>query len=73
MTFENIEPGVYAVAGYQDLNDNSEFDKLLGLPREPYALSGAAAEKLVPTFDDAALEFPAGPNDVMIRMKRLGG
>jgi uncharacterized protein (DUF2141 family) len=73
VTFENIPPGIYAVAGYHDVNNNEEFDKLLGVPREPYALSGEAGEMLVPTFDAAALQMNAGNNDVIIRMKRLGG
>jgi uncharacterized protein (DUF2141 family) len=70
--FENIPPGAYAVAAYQDLNDNGVFDKILGVPREPYALSGAAANELVPRFRDAALEMHVGDNNVVIHLKRLG-
>ncbi len=73
LTFGGIAPGTYAVAGYQDLNDNGVFDKFLGVPREPYALSGAAASELVPRFNDAALQMNAGDNAVTIRMKHLGG
>ena len=51
----DIPPGTYAVVGYHDVNGNDQFDKLLGMPREPYALSSKAGEKLVPTFADAAL------------------
>jgi len=72
-TFENIPPGEYAVAGYHDVNDNGVFDMILKVPREPYALSGSAGEELVPRFKDAALLLKAGTNDVIIRMKRLGG
>ena len=72
VVFEKIPPGVYAVAGYHDLNGNGVFDKFLGVPREPYALSGAAGEKLVPTFEDAALAIQLGDNRVTVRMKRLG-
>jgi len=71
--FDNIPPGNYAVVGYHDVNGNNEFDKLFGMPREPYALSSRAADKLVPTFNDAALPIIAGPNSVIIRLKRLGG
>jgi uncharacterized protein (DUF2141 family) len=71
--FDDIPPGQYAVVGYHDVNGNSEFDKLFGMPREPYALSGPAANKLVPTFTDAVLPINAGPNAVVIRLKRLGG
>jgi uncharacterized protein (DUF2141 family) len=46
---------------------------MLGIPREPYALSGPAADKMVPTFADAALPIKSGENAVIIRLKRLGG
>jgi uncharacterized protein (DUF2141 family) len=68
----NVPPGRYAVVGYHDVNNNDQFDKFLGVPREPYALSGRAAESLVPDFNDAALKINQGANYVIIRMKRLG-
>jgi uncharacterized protein (DUF2141 family) len=71
--FHDIPPGNYAVVGYHDVNGNNQFDKLMGIPREPYALSGAASEKLVPTFTDAELPIKSGENAVIIRLKRLGG
>jgi uncharacterized protein (DUF2141 family) len=40
----------------------------LGIPREPYALSGAAGNMLVPTFEDAAIDIKPGMNDVVIKM-----
>jgi len=67
-----IPPGRYAVVGFQDKNDNGEFDKLLGLPRKPYALSGRAGEQLVPRFDDALVTLSNGVNDVTIALKNLG-
>jgi uncharacterized protein (DUF2141 family) len=69
---DNIPPGAYAVVGYHDVNDNDRFDKFLAMPREPYALSGKAADVLVPHFDDARLKITKGENYVIIRMKRLG-
>jgi uncharacterized protein (DUF2141 family) len=70
--FDDVPPGSYAVVGYHDVNDNDEFDKFLGVPREPYALSGAAANEMVPEFSDAILDINQGENYVIIRMKRLG-
>ncbi len=70
--FQDVPPGAYAVVGYHDVNNNDEFDKFLGVPREPYALSGAAAKSLVPEFQDAVLDINQGENYVIIRMKRLG-
>lgn len=71
-TFENILPGNYAIVAYHDENENGQFDRLLGLPREPYALSGRAAKKMVPSFNDAALPIVEGYSAVVIRLKRLG-
>ncbi len=71
--FSDIPPGTYAIAGYHDQNGNNIFDKFLGMPREPYAISGTAGDELVPSFADAALEIKPGENDFTIRLKRLGG
>jgi uncharacterized protein (DUF2141 family) len=71
--FADIPPGTYAVVGYHDVNGNDEFDKVFGMPREPYALSSKAAEMLVPSFSDAALPINAGNNAIIIRLRRLGG
>jgi len=71
--FQDIPPGTYAIVGYHDVNGNDIFDKTFGMPREPYALSSKAADKLVPTFTDAALPITSGENAIIIRLKRLGG
>ena len=71
-TIGDIPPGVYAVVSYHDVNGNDQFDKFLAMPREPYALSGAAAEVLIPQFDDATLDINKGENFVIIRLKRMG-
>jgi uncharacterized protein (DUF2141 family) len=71
--FQDIPPGTYAIVGYHDVNGNNLFDKLFGMPREPYALSNKAGDMLVPTFSDAALPIRSGENAVIIRLKRLGG
>jgi uncharacterized protein (DUF2141 family) len=72
VVFDDVPPGDYAVVGYHDVNDNDEFDKFLSMPREPYALSGDAADALIPEFSDAMLKINQGENFVIIRMKRLG-
>jgi uncharacterized protein (DUF2141 family) len=73
VTFENVPPGVYAVVGYHDVNGDNEFNRTLGVPREPYALSGPAGEMLAPDFEDAAIEIRPGVNDVILRLGRLVG
>ena len=71
--FENIPPGNYAVVAFHDLNSNREFDQILGVPREPYALSKDAANKMIPTFKDAALAIGEGETRVTIKMHRFMG
>jgi len=49
-----IPEGEYAVAGYQDLNDNGILDKgLFNIPSEPYGLSNNFRPKwTAPKYDD---------------------
>lgn len=70
--FRGIPPGEYAVVGYHDVNSNERFDRFLGVPREPYALSGRAGGEMVPTFEDAVLTIKEGENVVIIRLQRFG-
>ncbi len=40
LTFESVEPGEYAIAVYQDLNENGILDtNFAGIPQEPYGFS----------------------------------
>ena len=72
--FDNVPAGRWAAVGFQDMDGDDEFDRLLGVPREPYALSGKAADILVPTFLDAALPIKDGSENVIrIKMQRLIG
>ena len=71
--FESIPPGNYAVVAFHDLNSNREFDQILGVPREPYALSKDAANKMIPTFKDAALAIGEGETRVTIKLHRFMG
>ena len=41
--FENLPPGDYAIAAFQDVNENGVLDKnALGIPTEPYGFSNDA-------------------------------
>ena len=71
--FENVQPGRYAVVGFHDLNGNRKFDRLLGMPQEPYALSNNVAENLLPKFGDAAVTVGDGETRVVLRMRRFMG
>ena len=50
----DIQEGIYAVAVYQDINDNKELDKgWFSIPTEPYGLSNNYRPRFsAPTFDD---------------------
>lgn len=50
----NIPEGIYAVAIYQDLNDNKILDKgIFNIPKEPYGLSNNFRPHFsAPHFDD---------------------
>ncbi len=63
--------GNYAVAIYQDVNDNRKMDKnLMGVPKEPFAFSnGATAKWSEPEFDDAKFTFNADSQPQKIVLK----
>jgi uncharacterized protein (DUF2141 family) len=69
--FERVRPGRYAVVSYHDVNGNSTFDRFLGIPQEPYAMSNNANENLVPTFEQAALTVGEGLTRVRITLQRF--
>ncbi len=49
-----VEPGDYAVAIFQDVNDNGKLDtRLFGIPKEPYGFSNNFRPRFsAPTFND---------------------
>lgn len=54
VTFENIEPGEYAISLYHDEDDNKELNTILGIPTEPYATSNNAKGRFgPPKWEDA--------------------
>jgi uncharacterized protein (DUF2141 family) len=56
MAFKNLPVGEYAVAIYQDINSNNDFDRnFIGYPKEPFAVSNnlRPLKMLLPSFDAA--------------------
>lgn len=55
LVFENVAPGVYAVAVYHDVNGNGKLDtNFIGIPKEPTGSSNDAKAKMgPPKFEDA--------------------
>lgn len=70
-TFDNVPPGPWAAVAFQDENENGEFDKMLGIPQEPYAISNGAADNMVPTIKDAVMRVSDGPNEIHIKLGRF--
>ena len=68
VTFDDVAPGSYAVAAFQDENGNGVADRTgLGLPLEPYGLSGGAGRRSRPIFADAA--FPVAEPGAAVRVR----
>jgi uncharacterized protein (DUF2141 family) len=67
-TFTGVVPATYAVAVFQDHNDNGEIDtNFLGIPKEPI---GAYNMKKLgkPSFKKSQLEIPAGSSSVALQL-----
>jgi uncharacterized protein (DUF2141 family) len=73
VVFDDVRPGKYAVAFFQDENGNGKLDKsLFGAPTEPFGFSRDAMGRLgPPSFEAAAVRVPAGPLSVVINAKHL--
>jgi uncharacterized protein (DUF2141 family) len=71
VTFDNLQPGTYAVGAFHDENGNDHLDtNLLGLPIEGYALSnGVRAVMAKPTFQQAAFTVGAGDKPVSLHIR----
>ncbi|UVW29998.1 DUF2141 domain-containing protein [Massilia sp. H6] len=70
-SLQDIPLGTWAVLAYQDENENGELDRnFIGIPRENYGFSRAAAGRFGPPgFDDAAIEVRDGTTPVAIRLR----
>ena len=68
----SLPPGEYAVAAYLDLNGNGKIDRnWLGLPAEPYALSGNPAFHFgPPRFDECKMAVHAPETVLRLRVSR---
>ncbi|MGP9820126.1 DUF2141 domain-containing protein [Salinarimonas sp. NSM] len=73
--FDDVAPGRWAVAAYQDVNGNGALDTqpilVWQLPSEPYGFSNDVGRFSPPTFSGAAFELPASGGTVSVRLGRL--
>ncbi len=65
-----IPKGQYAVAVFQDLNNNNKLDKnMVGFPKEPYGFSNDFRPKFsAPKFDDCAFDLNTSSQTVHIKI-----
>lgn len=69
--FADVAPGTYAVAAFQDQNGNGRLDRTgLGLPQEPYGLSGGAGRRARPSFAEAAFALREPGAAIRVRLAR---
>jgi uncharacterized protein (DUF2141 family) len=70
-TFRGLPQGVYAVVAFQDINRSGQLDRTpLGLPLEPYGLSGDAGRRARPDFRDAAFVLREPGVALRVRLAR---
>ena len=54
----DVPAGTYAVAVYQDVNDNGKLDSnFIRIPKEPYGFSNNIEKLTPPSFEQASFEF----------------
>ena len=69
-TISDLPPGTYAIAIFQDVNNNNVLDKnLFGIPKEPYAFSNNARGHFgPPSFSAAKLQVTDQPLQITISL-----
>jgi uncharacterized protein (DUF2141 family) len=69
--FEDVTPGAYAVAAFQDTNGNGRLDRTgLGLPLEPFGFSGEPARGARPDFGRARFGLREPGATLRVRLAR---
>ncbi len=70
-TFENLQPGLYAVAVFHDINGDGVLNRgLMGIPREGFGFSNNPQILMgAPSFKRAALVVESASLDICIQLK----
>jgi uncharacterized protein (DUF2141 family) len=71
ITLHGLQPGVYAIQTFQDVNANNKMDtSWVGLPLEPFGFSRDATPFLSkPSFDQVKFTLAAGENEQIIHLQ----
>jgi len=68
VSFENVQPGEYAIMALHDLNGNQSMDfEANGMPKESYGTSNNPRSFGPPTYDDA--KFNVGKEDLTLSIR----
>ncbi len=70
-TFQDLPPGDYALAVFQDCNGNKELDTgMFGIPKEPYGFSNDAKGNFgPPSYKDARFTVAQGPSTIQLTLR----
>ncbi len=71
ITLHNLNPGIYAIQTFQDVNSNNKMDtSWVGLPLEPFGFSQDAVPFLSkPKFDEVKFTLKPGDNSLVIHLQ----
>ena len=67
LTFENVQPGTYALMIMHDANDNKQMDTENGMPKESFVTSGEMNLYGPPTFDGAKFDVNGEDQEFKLR------
>jgi len=71
VVMKDVEPGLYGIKSFQDVNRNGEFDQnFFGLPLERYGFSRDAKPFLsAPSFDKTKFPIADGANEITFHLQ----
>lgn len=71
--FPEFKPGIYAIAVFQDENENGKLDtNIVGMPKEPFGFSNNPKINFrAPTFDEAKIELHSSEQAFPIQLNHM--
>ena len=69
LRIQNVEPGDYAIAVFQDLNGNGRIDRPFFVPTEPYGFSNDAGRRGLPRFEAAKVSVREPTTTVVVPLR----
>ena len=70
LDINGLDPGIYGVAVFQDLNGNEKLDRnLFGAPTEPFGFSNNPVIRFsAPEFAEFQFEFDGSPKEIRVKL-----